>query len=204
MKAARTRFALLRTAILPLCGLAFAGSTAAQEGPIVFGEREKQPYFKLFDTRAWAEFRYRQFKNDIDPKNQPSTSFREDRFEETFTLETGGYIYHPNLVELNLAGTFGLRQDTQDNNGDKEDRDGFIYDYDLNATILRKEVAPVTLYTRRSEDVVNRQFGPSLDHTLSQTGAIWDIRSKNVPTRIEIFHSDEEESGFGTEEGNFR
>src|SRR5262245_45918168 len=117
---------------LPLCSVALAGSISAQEGPIVFGQQEKRPYFKLVDTRAWAEFRYRRLSSDINTKDQPSSSFLEERFEETFTLESGGYIYHPNLVELNLAGTFGLKQDNQDINGDSEHRNGFIDEYDLN------------------------------------------------------------------------
>jgi hypothetical protein len=74
---------------------------------------------------------------------------------------------------------------------------GTIYDYDVEAVILRKEIAPLTLYSRRVHDVLQREFGPSLDTTRTQTGAIWDIRSKTVPTRIEVYHSDETQTGLG-------
>src|SRR5262245_6687776 len=144
MKPRRASLRLLWAALV----LAVPQHALAQSGPIVIGAKEKRPFFQLSNTIASLEFLYRREESEIKPKNGLTDSFLENRFEETFTLETTGYIYHPNLVELNLAGTFGLKQDSIDDNGDKDTRNGTITEYDLSATILRKEVAPVTLYTR--------------------------------------------------------
>ena len=186
---------------LPLLALALPHYSAAQEeGPIVFGAQQKKPLFDFTSVQAWADFLYRRQSSTQKPQGQPDQKFLENRFEETFSLDTTAYIYHPNLVDLHLAGTFGLRQDDLESPGQHESENDVVNNYNVSATILRKEIAPLTLYSFRTQDIVNRTFGPSLDNTLSQTGAIWDIRSKNIPTRFEIYHSDQTEGGLGSDQ----
>lgn len=72
----------------------------------------------------------------------------------------------------------------------------------MNATFLRKEEAPVTVYARRTQNTVNREFGPTLENTVQTEGAFVDWHNKKVPTRIEAFHSDQRQTGLddvGTE-----
>jgi hypothetical protein len=184
--------------------VAGTGNALAQDGPIVVGERPRPRNFQLYNYRGALELIWRQRRDELDPPDAPADRFRENRFEEVFTLEADGHIYHPNLVELDLAGSFGLSQTQVDQTGQPgERRDGIINDYDLSAIILRREMAPVTLYTRRSQDQVSRQFGPTLDSTFMSTGAIWDIRSPTVPTRFEIFHSEQKQTGLGEDIGDF-
>lgn len=186
------------TAIAP--ALLFIPPAGAQEGPIVVGKREKPPLVSLYDWRGELEtlWRYRSESRKIDGDEDKLT---ENHFEETVTVEAKGHIYHPNLVELNLSGTLGLTQTWLDANGESSFDPGFINEYDLSALILRKEVAPLTLYTRRTQDLINREFGPTLDNVYSRTGAIWDIRSKTVPTRLEVYHANQTQSGIADTDG---
>jgi hypothetical protein len=177
----------------------------AQDEPIVVGEQQKPRKIDLYNFRGALDLLWRNRRDELKSPGAPEQRFRENRFEETFTLESDGHIYHPNLVELDLAGKFGLTQTEIDQTGESGDdtQFGTLYEWDLNATILRKEVAPLTLYTRRTQDQLNREFGPTIDNTYTQHGAIWDIRSKTVPTRFEIFHSDQEQKGIADDVGDF-
>lgn len=166
-----------------------------QEGPIIFGQQETRDPFTLYNTYSYLELQYERSVDDTDGRGV-SNRTTEDRFEETFTIGTNAALYHPNLVEFDLTGTFGLYQEKIHSDAFSDRGDGTILEYDLNATILRKEEAPVTLYARRVQNTVNRQFGPTLDNTFSSYGAIVDWRHKTVPTRIEIFHSEQTQSGF--------
>ena len=163
--------------------------------PIIFGQREKRDVLTLYNTFAAIELTYRYTRDEIDPNNQPSQKFIEHRVEETFTLQTQGAVVHPNLVELNLAGTFGLTQQWLSNDQQNETNFGTIIEYDVEATFLRKEEAPVTVYARRTQNTVDRTFGPTFDNTIQTEGAIVDWHNKTVPTRLEAFHSDQTQSG---------
>jgi hypothetical protein len=202
----------LRTVVAAGVGLAaVAGACAsariarAQDEPLVVGQRQRPKNYDFYNFRGALELMWRYRRESLDPEGAPTQRFRENRFEETFTLESDGHIYHPNLIDLDLAGTFGLTQTDIDQTGETGDdiQHGTVTEYDVTATILRKELAPVTVYARRSQDTVSREFGPTLDNIYSQYGAIWDIRSKTVPTRFEVYHSDQRQTGLGDDVGDF-
>jgi hypothetical protein len=174
--------------------LLLAGPLAAQEaaapgeGPIVIGARQKVDPFHLEIPTGYLELDYRREADTQSSPGSTNTTFTENRFQETINLRTNGYVVHPNLLELSLSGSFGLEQDLIDSSGKSETDTSILYDYDLEATFLRKEEAPLTVYTRRSTNTVGRTFGPSLDETLTTSGAILDWRNKTVPTRLEYYH----------------
>lgn len=192
MKAARRVHAALCLVALAFCPPLAA---LAQDGPIVVGERQKPPVFSLYNFYGAIDVLWRQRSDSIDPNVGPKQTFFQNHYEETLTLNSQGHIYHPNLVELNLSGTVGLTQEDTNDDGHNTFQNAFIDEYDLNATFLRKEVAPLTIYARRAQNQVNLDFGPTQDYVLSTYGAIWDIRSPTIPTRFEVFHSDQTQSG---------
>jgi hypothetical protein len=173
--------------------------------PIVFGKRESRDVFALYNTRAETEVNYRLLHNEIKSSdgNGLNSSQTENRFEETFTLESEGAIVHPNLVELKMSGAFGLTQELLSTDGQDDSSFGTVLEYDLNATFLRKEDVVFTLYARRTQDTVDRQFGPTIDNTIQTEGAILDWRSNVLPTRLEVFHSDQTQSGIDDAGGEF-
>ncbi len=182
---------------------AFAAPAAAQQGPTVFTQQQQHDWLSLTPTRGELGALYRGQRDDNNPGNGSSTHFSEDRFEEALTLQGIGSIYHPNLVYLDMTGTFGLFQDQLDNNGESDNENGTLYEWDLNATLLRKEDIVPTLYSRRTRQVVSRTFGANFEETITQTGVILDIRSKAVPTRIEAYHSDQDQTSPGDQTGDF-
>ena len=185
---------LARRAVIgaPLAALMFAQLAAAQqEGPIIYGQQEKHDWLSLDPPHAAVEVKYRRESDVTESDDGQETEFTEERFEETLELWTLGSIYHPNFVELDLAGTFGLAQVDLDSDVGQDRGDDEIYEWDTSATFLRKETDVLTLYSRRNRQLITRQFGPSLESTITTNGAILDMRNKTVPTRLEVFHSDQ-------------
>ena len=196
-------FAILSASVL------FGNTSSAQQGPIIYGEHEKRPLFKVQSVYAAAEFLFRNQSDEIKQKGSPANKFSEMRFEETLSLETRSFVYHPNLLDISAAGSFGLQQIHTNTSGavadqeggvattGSEDFNGIVYDYDIEGTFFRKSTTPLTLYARRTQDTVDRTLGPTLENTIDTYGAILDIRSKNIPTRIEAYHSDQTQRGPG-------
>jgi predicted CXXCH cytochrome family protein len=180
---------------VPLGPGAGADSAAAgpDEGPVLIGVRPKTDAVSLAPPRAALEFIYRREDDSLDPKSGQRTTFRENRFDERLTLETTGYIVHPNLVELSLKGSFGFQQDDLSNSGQVDSSNSVFYNYDVSALILRKEEAPITLYSRRTTETTSRAFGPSLDTNIMSSGGVIDWHNRSLPTRVEAYHSDEEQ-----------
>ena len=174
--------------------LPHAASAQQGQGPIVFGRQDKKQALKLENFQASAEFKYRRETDSLEPRDSPKFESTEDRFEELLNLSSTGYMVHPNLVDLSLAGQFGLAQDTFQTGGQSDAADETLYAWDASATMLRNSDTPLTLYSRRTRDTVNRQFGPSLDSTITTTGGTLDWRSKVLPTRIEAYHMDQEQT----------
>ena len=167
------------------------------EGPVVFGSKPQTNWLTLNNVHADLDALYRYQNAEIDPKSNAGgtkTTFTENRFEETLTLWGDGSIYHPNLITLDpLNVSFGLFQDDIDTNGQSDHQNGTLYSWDVAATGLKKEDFVPTLYSRRTRQLVDRTFGATFDSTITTTGAILDIRNKAIPTRIEVYHSDEEQ-----------
>jgi len=175
-----------------VAGLPCAGHAKADQGPLLVAEPTKLDVLYLEPPQAWLDLKY--FRDDETQKSNAVTNhFTEDQFQEILTLKTTGYIEHPNLVDLKLQGSFGLEQDLLDEDGKKGTENGTFYGWDLNATILRKEELPITVFSRRTEDYFNQPFGPSLQSTFETDGIIFDWQNKTVPTRIEYDHLTEDQ-----------
>ena len=161
-------------------------------GPVVIGEAPKREGLHFNRVTGYLDFTFRREDDHVDPTVGPGSTFKEDRYEETISLATTGYYLHPNLVELNLSGTFGLRQDQIEDTGEDSNEESVIYDYDVSGTLLRNSSAPFTVYSRRNTEVINRAFGPSLDATVMTTGAVLDWHGAKIPTRLEVYHMDQD------------
>jgi hypothetical protein len=173
--------------------LLLAPAALAQQGPILLGRQQRGDLVFFAPPTGNIDLDYYQ-EHDVQKNSESaSSSFLENRFQEILTLQTTGYIVHPNLVDLKLEGSYGLEQDLIRQDGANQDQTGNLYGWDLSATLLRKEEAPITLFTRRTTNTINEQFGPSLNDTQTTSGAILEWHSPTLPTRIEFDHIDQEQ-----------
>jgi hypothetical protein len=203
----------LRFLVLPFVVALLAAPLASprlwaqqQEGEtLVLGRRQKAQWLHLDPAEYTLELVTRYDASQIKQPSSGTAKSSTWTFEESIEAATTGYIVHPNLVELNLAGKFGLAQrifegdtldtatplapDTQQN----ENQNDIIYAWDARATFLRNQIAPLTLYTTRSQQYISREFGPTLETTNTLYGLNWSINLKNAPMRVLATHREEDQ-----------
>jgi hypothetical protein len=180
-----------------LLALGCAGLGRAQEVPLVVGQTPETHALSLRPPRAALELLYRRQNDSREGGYDGDTPYQEDRFEETLQLSTTAAIYHPNLVDLSLSGTFGLCQTWFDRDGVAESETGMIREWDVSSAFLRKEPVGLTLYSRQRRGLLDREFGPSVDNTVTTSGGILDLRSEWLPTRLEYSHVVEDQAAGG-------
>ncbi|MCA9311909.1 MAG: hypothetical protein KDA21_11930 [Phycisphaerales bacterium] len=165
---------------------------AAQDdgGPIVVGERdEKLQFFQLTDISAALEFRWEHRYNKQAADGQTTIEETSDTLLETLNLSTRSYFGHPNLIDLSASGQIGWQDLWVDRSPGEGQHDSSLFDtYDITAGILSRGPAPLTLFARRSESLVDREFGGTLDSTTEEYGASLFLFREVVPTRLGYTH----------------
>jgi hypothetical protein len=165
---------------------------------IVVSSREELPGLRFENWRALLEITARREVDEVDPDDGASERDREDRLEERFILETEGFYIHPNLLEFRLSGGVRLRQEWIDDADVEEERNDEVFgEFDANLLFLRRSDNPITLFARRTQNVVNRQFGSSLDSTLTEYGAQVRFRWEDAPTLFQLSRREQDQSGGG-------
>jgi hypothetical protein len=165
----------------------------AQEDPIVIGEVQR-PKTVQFNRPKIVLGLLGQYAHDETETLGQRNEVRELRFEETLSLSTTGHVVHPNLIHFpKLDGTFGLSQSDIDVNGESFQVDSEIYEFDVQASVLRLEPTNYSIHARRNRDLINRDFGVSIENTTTTYGAAVDSKSGNLINRVEAFHTDAEQ-----------
>ena len=138
--------------------LTCSGTARAQEEPVVIGSQKKLPTFGLAPVHGSLNFFTQYSRDDLKPKDGDESKTTELRFEESLTLQTNAYLIHPNFLNLNLAGQFGLTQDRFDDNGRDENTNSQLYLWNVEAQFLARvrptsrctQTAPKTSWTAPS------------------------------------------------------
>lgn len=165
---------------------------------IVISSREELSGLQFTRWDALLEITARRQVDEVERADGTSDKEVEDRLEERLILETEGYYAHPNLLEFRLRGGVRLRQEWIDVDGEAdEDNDEILSEFDANLLFLRRTDNPITVFARRSQNVINRQFGASLDNTLTEYGARIRFRWDDAPTLLQISHRQQDQSGGG-------
>lgn len=151
--------------------------------------------FELTDLGGHADFTFRHREREQKSKMGKSKIRTEETIlEESISLETEGFVFHPNILEFGLAGLFGLVQEDFREVVDKSKRDtnddGDLYEYDLHAQLFKKREFPLTVFAQRRRGLVPRPFLPSLETTTTNYGLTWQYVNKKMPTILQFSHTD--------------
>ncbi|MHC4543225.1 MAG: hypothetical protein ACYTDW_01750 [Planctomycetota bacterium] len=114
--------------------------------------------------------------------NRKSTS---KVFEERVRVETTGNMYHPNLLLFNAALGLGLTQQSLSSDIVSERTDATLNDYDIMARMLQKKSYPVTFYTKKSQNLIARQFLGSMKGDTESSGVSLGLGLKEWPMRFQ-------------------
>jgi hypothetical protein len=192
-------------AALALTLLVVRAAPAQGEGPIVITQREELDFLRLENVRVAFEMLASRRIDRVEPADGPTTRDREDLLTEVLEVRSGGYMGHPNLVELDLMGAIQLEQrDLDIESADTRfDNPTDIFLYDVSGTILREGKAPLTLYARRTQSNIDRQFADTLESVITEYGARLAWRSDIAPSFFTVYHRDTDQSGDVGNEDDF-
>lgn len=183
----------------PLAVVAFAQSDA---GPVVVGRRDAFRAFNLEHLSAAIELYAEDQRDEIESEGRPDRTDTETTLRSDLELSGRGFIGHRDLVDLNAVVRLGLEQIDTDSGGfavgqdvnevdnfglSREDTNTRIF-FDINALILAQSDTPLTLYARRDQVTLNREFSSDIDSTNTEIGAMLRLRIKDAPTFIHAFH----------------
>ncbi|MAE60750.1 MAG: hypothetical protein CMJ49_05265 [Planctomycetaceae bacterium] len=151
----------------------------------------------LSNIKAELLLRMRRQNDKVDPAGGPKASHIETLFRESLEVSADGFIGRPDLIDLKLFGSFGLSQQSVDTNGNDDHEDGTLHEYDVSAVVARQQIAPITLYSRRTQELLTREFAGSLDSITITHGADVYIKSASVPTRLSFYNTIQEQEDLG-------
>jgi hypothetical protein len=170
----------------------WAGLVGCETPP---AREEGAGHVRVTDFDGYVELIGRRRERDQESKTDVyDLQSTETIFEENLGLEAEGYVYHPNFLEMTLAGLFGLtqREYTETRTGlERSDaEDGDVLEFDLSGYFLKEKPYPGFVYARRSQDLEPRMFAPSIDTTVDNYGFSWRYVSTKMPTRVQFNHND--------------
>jgi len=150
---------------------------------------------ELTNLGGSADFIVRHRERELKSKTGPSeTRSEETIFEESLSLETDGYMLHPNLFEFGLGAVAGLVQeefeDIVDGDKRKSSHTGDLFEFDVDLRAFKKRNFPISAFAHRRRGLVPRPFLPSLETTTTSYGLTLQYVSKKTPTTFQFSHTD--------------
>lgn len=171
---------------------------ADDEGPIIIGERRAYERFHL-DRPDVALNLTNTYQRDRTTSAGSTITSNQYVLEQVLEVATRGYVLSPNFFDLTLSGSAGLSETwvhTTDPTGSASDGSvGSLYEWDAQGTFQPNGQSPLTLYSRREQGWIFREFGPALQTVTTDTGAALELRSRTLPTRFAVSHLESEQSG---------
>jgi hypothetical protein len=182
-----------------LRGQAVGAPAADDEGPVIIGQRRQYERFHL-DRPDVALDLTNVYQRDRTTSAGSTTTSEQFVLEQVLELATHGYVLSPNFFDLTLSGSAGLDEtwvSTTDASGSASDSSiSTLYEWDVQGIFQPNGPSPLTLYSRREQGWIFREFGPALETVTTDTGATLELRSRKLPTRFGVSHLESEQSGF--------
>jgi hypothetical protein len=119
-------------------------------------------------------------------------------FEERVRVETAGNMYHPNFLLYSAGLGLGLSQQSLSSDVVSERTDATLNDYDLNVRMLQKKSYPVVLHTKKSQDLIPRQFLGSMKGDTESSGISFGLGLKEWPMRFQYSEAESSQKALGS------
>ena len=169
------------------------------EGPIIIGQRRRYETFHLDRPDVALELT-NIYQRDRTKTGGATTTSEQFVLEQVLEVATRGYVLSPNFFDLTLSGSGGIDEtwvNVEDATGSSSESNiGSLYEWDVQGTFQPNGASPLTLYSRREQGWVFREFGPAIETVTTDTGASLELRSRKLPTRFGVSHLESEQSGF--------
>lgn len=110
------------------------------------GECAEFSLFKLTGIEGAMKLGYSLRETDLDQPDGTSTYEKRPSTEQELTLVTSSYVFHPNLLEMELGGGVRFEQDSLENNTGAIDTKGTYYNFSGRWKFLKSKPYSFNLY----------------------------------------------------------
>lgn len=182
-------------------GGAYGQAVQAGDGePVIVGA--DAPTWKSFEMARfdWSFEILSRYQNDtIRDEGEPEQTDKETLLRPTLNLDMEAFIGHKNLIDLTARAQLGIEQRwiDSDTSGGKEDNLDNAYLYDIEALVFGASRLPFTVYTRRDQQFLDRDFSTSIINTVMETGVRANYQSEVAPTSLHIFYNENDQDDAG-------
>jgi hypothetical protein len=141
----------------------------------------------------------------VDEKREtPGTTTREtnQQFRESMTLDTNGWVYHPDLMDFHLALEPEWQQEnfrqnqTATNPTHSYDKDISILAYDMGATLLKHKPVSLNIFAGRKTGQIDLTNAQDSDIESETLGTRLNFNNPELPASIALIHHRLEQTGF--------
>lgn len=145
---------------------------------------------------------YCRLKDEKRQTPDKETRFKDQKFRESLTLETNGWVYHPNLMEYRLFLEPTWQQETFRRSppatgaNQTTDEDKSLLAYDVEATLLKRKPVSLNLFADRKTGEIDYSNAPDADIERQTLGTRLNFASPTLPVSIAWIHRKLDESGF--------
>jgi len=154
------------------------------------------PFFKIERPHIGLKFSY---EFDDEKTINPNFDGRDvsHTFIEGFKLQTGGWVYHPALMEYHLRVEPEFQQERQRvNHGALRHNDTVIQAYEAHASIFQYKPYTFTLFGSRTRDRLRASFTENTDTDTDKYGGTFSLHYPVLPTTFGYTHTEEDQKGF--------
>ncbi len=170
-----------------LCGgVAGAQPAGEDDGPVIVGERKnKLKAFELDRFNATLDFYSRYIRTHQSSPGSPDRTDTELLFRDSLGVSSRFFLGHENLIDVTADASLGIENNFVDieSLGINNDREtGLFTLFDVRALVLGEGPAPVTLFARRNESLLDRAFAGRVNSRTTEFGASVRTFLKTAPT----------------------
>lgn len=143
--------------------------------------------YKITDMEGYVGLRYR-YDGDL-TQQTPNPENEEIRsvFEEKASVLTHGYIYHPNLLKVDLgAGIIFSQEDLQTTITESVEHDDTLYELSARLMFLEKKAYPLTLYYDKSHPSVSLTVTDVFIQENEKYGMNFSLRQPVSPVTLDV------------------
>ena len=130
------------------------------------------------------------------------TTATNQKFRESMTLETEGWIYHPDLMDFHVAFQPEGQQETFRQNQtsiyptQSYDRNTTLLDYDLGTTLLKRKPVSLNIFANRKTGQIDLTNARDSDIDSETLGTRLNFNNPTLPGSIAWVHRELDQTGF--------
>ena len=153
--------------------------------------------FKLTDFGGSLRLGYSLTDRNVEYAHGGGMSERRPTLEQELTLNSMSYIFHPNLLEMELGGSVKFSQESLESEQTSNEVRNNLYSFNSRFSLLKNKPYPLQLYYNQSNPSASVGLADSLTLEERDYGFNFSLRAPLVSSPMQLYASHRETTGDG-------